>query len=367
MSAKFIIITGNDIVAIKDRTISLVNEIAASIKKENYFDYVIDYENNDKDNLRDIMMEVCSLIRTPILFDGFKLLLFKNFNLPISTKRLINEDILNELVESLKLIKNKEENSFIIFSGTSFDNYKDICLFFKEHGKVIELKNLTNKSGIVDKLKIINNYLKFKKLNIKDSTSFIDFIARNFDFDKRCIYNELDKVISYIGNNDFISFDNYLIISESLKDNVDIFKLLDFISSKDIEASLLTLNQIEKKNKYEKNIDKSSLELSILSNITTRMLVMIFIKENALLQNRNYVQFNEIFNKFIKDNPEHSISNMHPYSIFKVVQQGYHEKFSYNELIKTINYLINAYKSVFEIDNKRLILDNLIIKICKRT
>lgn len=205
------------------------NEIDKIIKKEKIEELSISNYDLEIDSIKNIIDDC----QTVSLFDPKKIVIINNCNYFNRVKN--DENDINLLLDYLNNY-NPGTILIIISHNSSIDNTKKITKKIKEIGKIVELNN-TNINTIVKKM--FNDYI-ISSDNIKLLIDRVgsDISILNEEVEKLKIYKIDDKEIT---KEDIIECATYNI-------DIDIFKFIDNIISKNKKDALVTYNELLKYN-----------------------------------------------------------------------------------------------------------------------
>ncbi len=210
----------------------------------------------------------------------------------------------------------KEEEKQIQYLAEYIKKIPDsTCLVFWQTGGIDKRKKLfqeIKKVGIISEFKKLNvvalenwtsQYLKKKGKVIKKPVQHFliensDYLSKNSTKTLTDMVNEIDKIISYIGDREEILIED---IEETLPKRLenDIFKLVDAIGQKDKKTALKFLNDM---------LREGENGLKILSMIARQFRILIQCKE---LKEKGYIP-NEIASKL----------NLMPFIVNKGITQA---------------------------------------------
>lgn len=205
------------------------NEIDKIIKKEKIEELSISNYDLEIDSIKNIIDDC----QTVSLFEPKKIVIVNNCNYFNRVKN--DENDINLLLDYLNNY-NPGTILIIISHNSSIDNTKKITKKIKEIGKIVELNN-TNINTIVKKM--FNDYI-ISSDNIKLLIDRVgsDISILNEEVEKLKIYKIDDKEIT---KEDIIECATYNI-------DIDIFKFIDNIISKNKKDALVTYNELLKYN-----------------------------------------------------------------------------------------------------------------------
>lgn len=182
---------------------------------------------------------VINACETLPFFDDRKIVLVSDCDLFKGKKGAIDNAIPGEDAEALiKYMSNIPETTVLIFtSGDNIDKRKKIYAAVKKNGEVAEFSRLKGQ----ELLSWIA--MSFKRCGKKISKADAMYLGENVSGDLENFSREIDKVCSYAGTRvDITRRDIDSVISKSLESNI--FKLVDFISSKKAGRALSVLNDL---------------------------------------------------------------------------------------------------------------------------
>lgn len=209
-----------------------IDEINAYIAKLFEDNLALNHKEYTKESFD--LEEVIKYILNIPLIDDKKLIVFKD--IPFFKTSTKNDA--ERIVEAFK--KAKDQNVIVVLSHDSkskdtkykkfYGNDNLIAKFFAEHGVFVDLHKLDAEtlSG-----QVVKRFAKSKKIIDKVEAAYI---IRNCGTNLKNLYNECDKVISYVGDKEKIDRkDIDDIITKNVEDNV--FNLMYLVNSNRIEAA----------------------------------------------------------------------------------------------------------------------------------
>ncbi len=199
-------------------------EINKIVKDKNYETYDLNI-----DELDNVLEEAAYMS----LFDDEKIMLVKNANMFGTTKKKSEDEdaVSNKDKKLLDYLNNPNSNTKIIFTINGKANgTKKITKLIKEKYTYIEYADLKLK----DVYEKIEKLLKSKRFKLDRDTIYyiINSLQNNYDL----VYNEIEKIELYYGNNKNVIFNDIEnIISHSIMDNN--FKFVDSVIKKNVVNS----------------------------------------------------------------------------------------------------------------------------------
>jgi DNA polymerase-3 subunit delta len=141
------------------------------------------------------------------------------------------EEISQYLEDFIK--KKLKDTVIVIVEGEKIDKKKSLYKTISNFGEVFEgnqLKPYELKNWIRE---------KFQNENKSISPKLIEYLANNLPNDLYLVENELNKLLSYVGEKKVIESEDLVICSFTVMENI--FKLIDHIIYRDLMAALSTL------------------------------------------------------------------------------------------------------------------------------
>ena len=366
----FILITGNDQLAIKNKAEKIVEEIKE--KSDNAFSFETVKGDTESAKAPKILEELLTAINTPSFFSESKTIWLKHFSFfNLATgKEKKNKEVqeINKVI--IKALENeiKEKNDFtLIIDGPDLDKRTAFYKFFTKNGDVVNLSKIST----TDKNYQINLRNKIRELceieNVKIAYNAVEFLADTVGAETGRLTGEIAKLIAYVGNKKTISLnDCQEICSKSYEMANWVFA--DALASKNMKDSFSALNIIIDKMTSEKT-SGSNPELSMLFNTIRKFRDIVKVKSGAeLLSIDGHCQY-PFFKSAIETakDRENSSTNvllsLHPYRAFKLYEQA--SNFKNKELAGIFTSLLDANRELVSgATSSRIVLENLIIKIC---
>lgn len=161
-----------------------------------------------------------------------RMVIFKRCDL-FKQKQTKKDEEVSEYLEQFILNNTAEDIILVIVEGEKVDKRKKLYKAISSKGQINEFKRLTVyelKKWITDKL---------KENNKSFSASTVGYLVNNLPNDLYLINNELDKLISFVGDKNNIEQEDLYICSFTVTENI--FKLIDSIVWKDLKLAITIL------------------------------------------------------------------------------------------------------------------------------
>ncbi|SES66447.1 DNA polymerase III subunit delta [Anaerobranca gottschalkii] len=215
---------GNEPYLINNRLQEIINETFKN--NEEMKEYNIDILTYD-----DVFTKYIEALETLPFMSKKRMVIFKGCEL-FKQKAGKKEEEISQYIEDF--IKNKVEDTVIVIvEGEKIDKKKSLFKTISNFGEVFEgnqLKPFELKNWIGE---------KFKKENKKISPKLIEYLGNNLPNDLYLVENEINKLLSYVGEKNSIEIEDLVICSFTVMENI--FKLIDQIIYRDLGAALSTL------------------------------------------------------------------------------------------------------------------------------
>jgi len=173
-----------------------------------------------------------------------------------------------------KILETLPENCNVVFNNFNTDN-KSFISFIKKIGKVYIFDKYVDKNNAI---KCITEYVrkKNKSIDTESINIIIDSVSttgdKNIEIDK--IFNNLIKILSYIGNRQKINKQDILSVCDHSNDFI-IWELFNYLDKKNYKGCLSILQKIENK---EKNFNEAISQM--FRTINWRYKLLLFVKES---------------------------------------------------------------------------------------
>ena len=367
-----ILITGNDQLAIKSKTESIMDALKEEIADE----YSLETIAGDAENSKPmkVLEELLISINTPSFFGSTKTIWVKHFkHFELATgKEKKNKQFQETFKEIIKILQTDfldDNNLSLIIDGLALDRRSAIYKFFAKNGKVHHLAKIDtmDRNYQADLRNKIRDICELE--NVKINYDAIEFLAETVGGDTGRLTAEITKLISYIGTKKKITLDDcQSICSKSLEMANWVFA--DALATKNIKSSFNALNIIIDKIISERSAS-SNPELSMLFGAIRKFQDLIKIKSGAELLSippKCQYPFFKSHLETAKMNDTNSqdgniLLSYHPYRAFKLYEQA--QNFTNIEIACIFSILLNANKELVSGSSApRIILENLILKVC---
>jgi len=358
----FLLFTGDDDSALRREAVETAAAIKASLGDEMAFETI----NAEKDGIKplQVLESFLNVLNTPPLLCDKKGIWLKNitfFDQLDGKKNSELKDMIQTIINSLEAELHNGRTKVLI-NGHDLAKKNPLYKFFEKHGQVFEFNKVkagkkTSQNELFSKIK---EYLG--KYNKTISFDAVEYIAATVGFDSSRLYNELDKIIAYTGNNNNIELEECKTICSKTFDMAN-WTFAEAISSRNKKEAFLSLNiLLDKVN----NDSRSSQELSMLYTAAKKIKEILKIKSAAEFTGIkgavSYQKFQSIIENGDKNIPE-IFTSMHSYRAYKLYEQSL--KFDNKFLSEIFTQLLNAnIDLVSGALNSRLVMENLIVKMC---
>lgn len=267
-----------------------------------------------------------------------RLVAVKDFEGLQSKKKALSEQDEGLLIDYFSQIPST--TCLILYGLATVDSRKKLLKQASKHGKVLNFEKLKENElvkWILGKLKKRN-----KKMEQQEVAYFInnmDYLGKNAQQNLYDIENELDKIISYSGEEELVQRKHIEAVSV-LRFQNDIFKLMDAIGGKNLSEALKRLNQI---------IDDGEAAVRLMFTLSNHITNILSAK---LLLEEGYTT------KLIA-----SKLGLHPYVAGKAVSQS--AGFTVERLRKLLNqFLVMDLMVKTGKISDRIAIELLVVEIC---
>ena len=361
---KFLLITGNDAVAIKYKASKVIEELKEA--QQNTLSIETINCEVEKGNPESVLGNLLISINTPSFFSDSKIIWGKHCDFmdkisePGKNKKIgmLSEEIVGSLEREVK----EQTGLSVIFDGPELKSKSALYKFFKKNGDIIECNVITaNKETQGKLIEKIKEHCQQENKNI--AFAAVQFLSETIGTDSARIFNELNKIIAYAGDKEIIELaDCKAVASKSIETANWIFS--ESLADRNLKASFETLNQVIEKESAEKSAS-SNIELSMLYNSINKFTELVNARANALKLGLKTACNFPFFKATLEKNadPNNKLASIHPYRAFKIYEQSL--KFTNAEYSDIFSHLLDANKEMVSGNaNPRIVLENLIVKIC---
>lgn len=242
----------------------IIRELERKILNPSFRDLNYEYmEGKDISTQR-----IISACETLPFMDQWRLIIIKNF-LYLQGGNLKESE--EEIENVIKYLGNISPNTCLVFWQTdSVDKRKKLYKAIKKDGKIIEFKKL-NKYEFEKWLdrKIAKRGKIVKKSVLQYFMENSNYLSKNSPKTLRDIDNEINKIVTYIGDRKEISQDDIEnLLPRSLEN--DIFKMVDALGKKDKKTALRLLNDM---------LNYGENGIKILTMITRQFRILLQCRE----------------------------------------------------------------------------------------
>jgi DNA polymerase III delta subunit len=268
----------------------------------------------------------------------------------------ILDNIIPDPIESFyDFINNLSRNKHVIIISENYivpqSNFHK-----KIKDKIIEKPSIFDGKGFIDKKKIeIGKKIIKEDFNWTGSEECLSFIMERVDYDYAAIYNEIEKIRTiYDKDPEKISEIKEIVSNSSTR---DIDYLIDYIKEKNLNQSLILINEIFSKKENEINTFVSSLNFRLLEMFTFYMYSKMAI-DSKITNPENIAKY--VCEHWIKEKPlnEFSVKNRLFFETkfikMRTLEEILHSIKSIDENIKETLYL----KTI-----NKIFINNLIINL----
>jgi DNA polymerase III subunit delta len=221
------------------------------------------------------------------------------------------------------------QSTILILTANTIDKRKSIFSIVAKIGAVIKCENLKRPELIEWVKNKIHSYGK----DISDTSIEMLFDLKGNSLQE--VYTELDKVITFAGEKQFIEDKDILSVTGATKE-FNVFELINLIGSGEKTKAIIMMNKL---------LDQNT-EPILIVNLLSRHFIILWKIQNLKRINKNP---NEIA----------SVVQINPYFLKDYLSQA--EKFNLVRLEKCINFLKDADLQLKSVSlPKRIILDRLL-------
>ena len=318
----------------KDNLLDLLKEIKAKFRKKELESFYFLYGNEGyfieeiEKNIKKIFVDDTGLNKRVYKYENFDILEAIKY---IATLPLMNEKKLiifddidyfnnnkaerdkNEKALLKALDEGREYNVIVIIERNEAEKRKEyqnlygngniVAKFFAENGVLIDLHKLNEED--LNK-HIVNRFVKAK---IEIDKVEAAYIIRNAGKNLKSLYNECDKIISYVGDKSkVVRADIDAVLTKSIED--DVFNLIDLVNNNKIEEAISLYGDLISKD--EKSVDifyrfannyknllitKSYMEKSMGQNEISKLMEMEPWRVNKFMSANKYVSKETLIKK----------------------------------------------------------------------
>lgn len=324
------VLYGREIYLIRD----LVDRIKSLVNPQtmDFNQIIIDGKETNLDSIQ-------TAIETMPFMDDRRYIFIRDFELFKGRKKNFSDEDEKKLLE---MLKSSPETSLVVF--VQYDEVDTKRAFFKKMSKfanMVELKKLEDVELLNWSRQIFNRY----RVNIENSViaymiEMSGYNDKKSDMNLMDLENEIKKLCVFVGDAGRI---DKSLVDDMMKDKVenDVFKFLDYLSSKNAKLSVKILEDM---------IDSGESGLGINFLISRQLHNMIQIKR----MQKERMPYN-----IIREN-----IGVPTFVINKLSRQA--NNFSEETLIEMVNYLSDSdYKVKRGLIEDRLSLEIFIAKYCK--
>lgn len=251
-----------------------IDQVYDGIVKVFTDDTGLNFKLYDKNSFQ--IEEIIKYIETLPLMNDKKLIVFKDISFFRSGKK--DEKNVNDFINALD--KSKDQNIVVVIDHSSdndkyikyFGKNNLIATYFEKNGILIDLHRL---DGATLNKNVVN---KFSKAGINIDKVEAAYIIRNVGRNLKNLYNECDKIISYIGDKKSIErTDIDTVLTKNVEDNI--FNLISLVNSNQYEKATELYGELRGAN------EKTGNMFAVLSNNYQNLLIVKDYLEKSKGQN----------------------------------------------------------------------------------
>ncbi|MGV8145674.1 MAG: DNA polymerase III subunit delta [Alkaliphilus sp.] len=282
------------------------------------------------------LIDACETL--PFMSDR-KMVIIKDSEVFHGKKKVLSEKEEKKLIEYMRDMP--EFTCLIFHEGSTIDARRKLAKEIKKNGKIVQFGKLSE--GELSKW--IGKRIKMQKKNINQNElvyliSQFDYFGKNAEQSMLDIRNEINKLTSYMGETVDVKKEQINDVI-SLKFQNDIFKLLDAISSKNLEESLKRL-------------------IYMLSEGEPVMKLMFMLSKQV----KNILVVKELLDEGYSSKLIASKTKIHPFIVSKHMAQC--RFFSASKLRELLSYSIKMDSSIKSGKlAERLAIELLVVEMCK--
>ena len=285
-----------------------IEEIVKSLKKVFDDDTKLNFKKYVEETFD--IDEVIKYINTMPLMNDKKMIIFEDVSIFRNNKKVDYNELLNSFDT------NKDNNIIIVVEHNSrdkdekyqkyYNNENEIAKYFKENGILIDLHKLSEE--LLNKY-VVNKFAKAKKYIDKIEAAYI---IRNSGKNLKNLYNECDKIISFVGDKENIErADIDAIITKSIEENV--FNLVNLVNNNKLNDAISLYGGLISEGESSRNIfhrfannyknlivSKSYIEKNKGQNEIAKLMGMETWQVNKLMEANKYVSKDTLSKKLEK-------------------------------------------------------------------
>lgn len=361
--SNFLLLTGDDEVALRREAVEMASSIKASLGDEAAFEII----SADKEGQKPFqaLENFLNALDTPPFLCEKRGLWLKNitfFDQLDGKKNSELKEMIQNIISSLEVELHNGKTKVLI-DGPGLAKKNPLYKFFEKNGKITELNKIkadkkTSQNELFSKIK---EYLgKYNKTISFDAT---EYVAATVGADSGRLYNELDKVIAYAGDSNTIKLEECKTICSKTFDMAS-WTFGEAIASRNKKEAFQSLNILLDKVNDD---SRGSRELSMLYTAARKIKDILKVKSAAELASIkgaiSYQRFQNIIENGDKSILPEIFTSIHPYRAYKIYEQSlkFDEEFLSDIFTQLLNANIDLVSGAL---NPRLVMENLIVRIC---
>jgi DNA polymerase-3 subunit delta len=361
---KLILITGSDEFAIKD----MARDVIVSFCGENFEDDAgLEIIKGDDETKKpaELLSDLLAALNTPPFLSPQKVVWLKHF--PHFDKVLSGTKTKEAEIEPIsEYIKSGiPDDVTLLIDGPNMDKRKAFYKLCKKEGEIhiLEKTDLSDKNFTASQFQKIRNFCRDNSKNIDDDA--VQYLAETLGSDSARLRNELEKLICYVGDKNFISFDDCKDICSRTPEALS-WAFADALIEKKPKKAIDTINTLMEQMRAGKSGYNS--ELAILSFAVKRF--QEIIKAKAAAEELNFTRrsgqnfFYSLPAGAKEQFPDNFLLSLHPFRAFKLCESA--GNFSDREMSDAVNELLEANKKLVSGgSDSRIALEQLALKISR--
>ena len=369
---KLYLISGNEDFSVKERAVELIVSLCGENPEDNTALEII-RGDDDSEKFGPVLERFIATLETPPFLSPEKIVWLKHFNKfedalaeSSNKKKKSHIDILGDF---LKEELPPEPTLTVIIDGTGLDRRKGffkICeKVCKETGGALEWfeKNDPKAKGFAQ---ILHRKIRevMSQNNKRLDEQAVSFLAETIGGDAARLKNELDKLISFSGENTMISLEDCLRVCSRNTETLS-WEFSSALASRNAAKAISMIPGIIETLEQERGSSGGRAELALISSANSEFKNLLSAKCEAerfsIPAHANADYFYSLFESRKGAENNSPFFSLHPFRAFKLWENS--KRFTDVEISRAFAAIFTANKQMVTGGDMRLALETLVIKI----
>ena len=256
---------------------------------------------------------------------------------------------------------------YLLLTTDAVDKRRSLYHLMEKKGVIVDFSvaSGTSRQAKSKQRRVLNDLVK-GTLSTSGKTidrDALDLLVENTGFNVWALKTQLDKLVSFVGDDTIITREDVEDLSEDIREE-PIYELSNAVSSRDCSASLVVLNRL---------LDQGMHPLQLLSTLANEFRKLLVAREfidhnlgGQLDPTIPYPKFNKSIYPLLKPltGKETVLGTPHPYALYKTLARS--ATYQLADLINCMHYLFDVDMTLKSTQiTERAVMESLVIRLCQ--